>query len=173
MEPLAEFLDQRVGVSKAVVPLRPPGAAPEVRFLRICQRCGSCADVCPAKAIVLAGAEGKNASGTPIIDPDLAACVICEGLKCTQACPSGALRPLRDPRTVRMGVAEVYAPLCLRSHDEECTKCVDKCPVGEDAIRFKDDGAPEVRLPACVGCGVCQLHCPTSPKAVVIKPWPR
>jgi ferredoxin-type protein NapG len=173
IKPLAEFLEQRVGTLKPVVRLRPPGAVPETRFLEVCHRCGSCADTCPVHAIILLGVEGKEASGTPIVDPDLAACIVCEGLRCTHVCPSGALRPLDDPRAIRMGVAEVYAPLCLRSRGETCTRCVDECPVGEDAIRCNNDGAPEVRLPACVGCGVCQLHCPTSPKAVVVKPWPR
>ena len=60
--------------------------------------------------------------------------------------------------------------MCVRSHGESCTRCVDMCPMGSDAIRFDDNGPPTVLADGCVGCGVCQLYCPTTPKAIVVSP---
>ena len=108
--------------------------------------------------------------GTPVIEPDSAACVVCTGLQCTHVCPSGALLPVLDPRHIRMGMAEVFPERCVRTAGEACTICRDRCPFGEDAIRFEGGGAPIVLASGCVGCGVCQLYCPTTPKAIVVNP---
>jgi ferredoxin len=126
-------------------------------------------EVCPAIAIFALDDKYGEPAGTPAIDPDRAACLLCEGLKCTHACPSGALLPVRDETAVRMGLAEVYDTLCVRSRGETCTTCEDRCPIGDTAIRIDGGGPPEVLAGGCVGCGVCQLYCPTSPKAVVVR----
>jgi len=151
-------------------PLRPPGAIDEFRFSEVCQRCGACVEICPAHAIFPLSESAGRGAGTPVIDADRAACVVCTGLMCTTVCPSGALLPILEPRDIRMGLAEVYASVCVRSAGESCTICVDRCPLGTAAIRFNDDGPPEVLSPGCVGCGVCQLFCPTTPKAIVVTP---
>lgn len=169
--PLADYLDgQSEAPFSSHMKLRPPGAIEESRFLETCQHCAACVNVCPAVAISLLDQTHGAAAGTPVIDADLAACVVCEGLKCTHACPSGALQPINDEKLIRMGLAEVYKPLCDRTQGEPCTLCVDRCPVGETAIRFNDYGPPEVLASGCVGCGVCQLYCPTTPKAIVVRP---
>ncbi len=174
--PVANYLEKRVeGVAmppagRILDHLRPPGALAEDRFIDTCQHSGQCIDVCPANAIfALAPAYGATAR-TPAINPDIAACVVCDGLLCTHACPSGALQPLTAPHQIDMGVAEVYASACVRSNDEDCTLCVEHCPIGAEAILFVDDGPPRVRAEGCTGCGVCQLFCPTTPKAIVIRP---
>lgn len=150
--------------------LRPPGAMAESQLVDTCYRCGGCVEVCPADAIFpLVNTEG-DAAGTPAIDPDETACVLCEGLKCTAACPSGALTLVTEPGAVRMGLAEIYHPLCARTNGDDCTRCFDWCPLGEAAIRLEQDGPPEILSPGCVGCGMCQLHCPTGPKAIVVRP---
>ncbi|MBI4719162.1 MAG: 4Fe-4S dicluster domain-containing protein [Planctomycetes bacterium] len=175
VRPLADYLEQRI--PSPVEPpqerprLRPPGAIPEATFIDTCRRCGACVEACPANAIFPLPESFGYAPRTPVIDPDYAACVVCEGLQCTHVCPSGALLPLSAPTQIRMGLAEVYRPLCVRSRGESCTQCVERCPMGETALRFIDAGPPEV-LAGCVGCGVCQLYCPTSPKAIVVQPLP-
>ncbi len=169
--PLVDYLDgQSEAPSSSHLKLRPPGAVEESRFLETCQHCAACVNVCPAVAISLLDQTHGAAAGTPVIDADLAACVVCEGLKCTHACPSGALQPIHDEKLIRMGLAEVYKPLCDRTQGEPCTLCVDRCPLGETAIRLNDYGPPEVLASGCVGCGVCQLYCPTTPKAIVVRP---
>jgi ferredoxin len=150
--------------------LRPPGAIEEERFLDACQRCGACVEICPAHAIFpLTDSQGA-AAGTPAVDADRAACVVCEGLRCTTVCPSGALLELTNPADIRMGIAEVYAPVCVRTHGDACDLCVERCPLGDVAIAFVDKGPPEIREAGCVGCGVCQYYCPSIPKAIIVRP---
>lgn len=168
--PLVEYVEQRLDIPAHRSRLRPPGAIEESQLLETCYRCGACVDTCPADAIFPLDKDEGDAEGTPAIDPDRAACVLCEGLKCTKACPSGALLPVVEPRDIRMGLAEVYNSLCVRTLGETCTLCVDRCPLGETAIRFDNDGPPGVLSPGCVGCGVCQFYCPTSPKTITVRP---
>ena len=169
--PVVESLRQRFEVSPDDHYLRPPGAIDEAGFLDTCYRCGSCVNACPAQAIFLLARRAGDAAGTPTIDPDRAACVVCHDLACTHACVSGALAPLSDPRRIQMGCAEVYGPQCVRSRGASCTLCVERCPMGAAAIRVVgDDKPPEILSSGCIGCGVCQHCCPTIPKAIVVKP---
>jgi len=172
LEPLAKHLDREAGPAPSPKRLRPPGAIREPRLIETCYRCGVCIEVCPMDAILpLPDGEGE-AAGTPVINPDKAACGLCDGLKCTTSCPSGALTALAAPQDARMGIAELYDPLCIRTDGNDCTLCLDYCPLGEAAIRVGDEGLPEILFPGCVGCGMCQLHCPTTPKAIVVRPRP-
>lgn len=168
--PLADYLAPKVDPPQSTRWLRPPGAIAESALIEACIRCGACVEVCPADAIFALGEAEGSATGTPAIDPDRAPCVVCDGLQCTTVCPSGALLPLVSPGDIAMGVAEIYDPLCVRTQDESCTACVEACPLGESAIRLAGDGPPMVIAAGCVGCGVCQFRCPTTPKAIVIRP---
>ena len=167
--PAADYLEQKLPLALPVVGtyLRPPGAIPEEQFLDTCYRCGSCADHCPADAISLLQVDHEQLHGTPYIDPDQRACVICDDLSCMKVCPSGALR-LVDRLAIRIGLAAVDYDTCVRSQGEDCTKCVDMCPLGGTAIEFDSDGRVRVVDPrptgqGCTGCGVCQEQCPTRP----------
>ena len=114
--------------------------------------------------------EDSSLRGTPYIDPDLAACVVCDELSCMKACPSGALKLVDKPGNIHMGLARVNFSLCVRGRGEACQICVDKCPLGAEAIRIGANGQVEVRAAGCVGCGVCQFYCPTTPRAIIITP---
>ena len=75
---------------------------------------------------------------------------------------------LRPPgKTERLYIDEVEV------NKEICDLCVAYCPI-EGAIKLKDLGdkkfLPEI-TDACVGCGVCQMLCPTDPKAIVVEPF--
>jgi ferredoxin-type protein NapG len=168
--PIAEYVENFTTRTGDHALLRPPGAIDEASFLATCQRCDACVRACPADAIYLLGRSAGDATGTPVIDPDRAPCVVCDGLQCTQVCESGALATLLVPKHIRMGVAEVYDPLCLRTQGDGCTICVERCPMGTDALCLDGDGPPLVKAEGCVGCGVCQHACPTTPKAIVVKP---
>jgi ferredoxin-type protein NapG len=172
MEPVAQFIEERLQIPlpEPRTVLRPPGAQPEREFLAACYRCGNCVDVCPAKAIRTMSTEDSGLRGTPYIDPDLAACVVCDELACMKACPSGALKSVADPSQIRMGLARVNLSVCVRTRGESCRLCVDKCPIGQTAIQIDANGRVDVRSPGCVGCGVCQFYCPTTPKAITITP---
>lgn len=170
--PVAEFLEERLRIPLPIerTLLRPPGALPEREFLATCYRCGNCVEVCPAKAIRPLSTDDVEQRGTPYIDPDLAACVVCDELSCMRSCPSGALKLVEQPAAIRMGLARVRHELCVRSNGEDCRICVQKCPLGEQAIAIGPAGGVEVRAGGCVGCGVCQFYCPTQPRAVTVAP---
>lgn len=178
LKPVAEVIESRIEELRIPLPqaslprtvLRPPGALPEKEFLDTCYRCGNCMDVCPARCIRSMSSGDAERAGTPYIDPDLSACVVCDELACMKACPSGALKLVEAPTSINMGMARVSHPMCVRSHGEECTLCVDKCPFGTSAIEVGETSEIVVKLGGCVGCGVCQFYCPTLPKAIVVDP---
>jgi ferredoxin-type protein NapG len=145
--------------------LRPPGSLPEAKFLQNCQRNGDCVAACPVKAIKL---DPGKAGGAPYIDADSSACVVCSGLKCMSVCPSGALVPT-SINNIDMGTAVWHSSSCLRTQGDPCTICIDKCPLGSAAIELKA-GRVAVNPLGCIGCGVCQLECPTSPKSIRVIP---
>ena len=147
--------------------LRPPGALPEEQFLTTCSRCAKCAEVCPAECIKI-DPERKRADGAPYIEVDAMPCILCTGLECMHHCPTGALvqTPLNE---IDMGTAVWHEQICVRTHGEPCTMCVDHCPVGSTALEILY-GQVVVHEEGCVGCGVCQNNCPTDPKSITVTP---
>ena len=171
VQPVAEYLDTQIGrhLPGEEILLRPPGALPEAAFLETCLRCGNCVDGCPANAIQPLQSDQSNIAGTPYIDPDSQPCVVCDSLECMQVCPSGALQKLAV-HEIQIGVAEINYSVCLRSNGIDCQECVDGCPISERAIRLDSEGRVEVLSPGCIGCGVCQYRCPTTPKSIIVRP---
>lgn len=171
VQPVAEYLDTQIGShlppGKAL--LRPPGALPEAAFVETCLRCGNCVDSCPADAIQPLQSDQPNLAGTPYIDPNDQPCVVCDSLECMQVCPSGALQRL-SVYEIQIGLAAVNHDICLRSNGVECRDCVDSCPISERAIRLDSEGRVEILSAGCIGCGVCQYQCPTTPKSIVVQP---
>jgi ferredoxin-type protein NapG len=147
--------------------LRPPGSLPEEQFREQCSRCGDCVRVCPSKCIKI-DFHGDQGEGVPYIDPDESPCILCTTLACMHNCPSGALQPVQVDY-VDMGVAVWHESICLRTNGQECTICVEACPVGARALTLGDDGRIHVRE-GCTGCGTCQHACPTQPKSITVLP---
>ncbi len=143
--------------------LRPPGAIPELQLATTCDHTGECVRACPAQCIKI---EPTTAGGLPHIDVDAMPCVVCDGLYCMHACPTGALVPtsLAD---IDMGTAVWHEEKCLRSHGDDCSICVDECPIGNVAIELVE-GKVNVIEAGCIGCGVCQNRCPTEPKSITV-----
>ncbi len=176
VEPLAQYIEVRLpppsedsGSSCREV-LRPPGALPEAEFVARCFRCGNCVEVCPAKAIHPMNRQDVEKAGTPYIDPDMAACTLCEQLACMKTCPSGALQVVGDKRQIRMGTARVDRDACLRRSSDLCSICLEVCPLGREVIDISDGGELQVDAGRCVGCGVCQFNCPIRPRAIIVEP---
>ena len=95
--------------------LRPPGALDEDIFLASCIKCGQCLQVCPPQVIKLAGISQGFGIGTPYIIPREGACILCSGLPCVLACPTGALaHELSLGKDAEMGLAVISHPdTCL------------------------------------------------------------
>ena len=149
--------------------LRPPGALPEVEFAATCERSGQCVAACPVHALVPLRSSEPARSGTPYLVPSRQACVVCDDLSCMKACPSGAL-VLVAKEAIRIGLAQVHHDDCLRSAGGPCRECVDRCPLGSAALGLDARGRVEVRAAGCTGCGVCELFCPTTPRAITVLP---
>lgn len=178
------------GTDGAATPcLRPPGALPEDEFLATCIRCGRCADACPNRCITsFSETSGRELSlapsarqwGTPVIFPRRQACMLCsdvggDDLRCTTACPTGALRPVRkDPEAIRaavkMGTAEVDTRLCYSFNGASCGVCVRACPLEGQALRAGLWEKPLVDPDVCVGCGLCERSCVRYPHAIRVRP---
>jgi ferredoxin-type protein NapG len=149
--------------------LRPPGAQEEATFASTCERSGACVSACPVHAIQILRSGDPTRDGTPYLVPSQRACVVCDSLACMKACPSGALT-LVPKHAIRIGLAVVDHAQCRRSFGEPCRECIDRCPLGADAIGLDDRGRVAVKEPGCVGCGVCEQYCPTTPRAITIIP---
>ncbi len=95
--------------------LRPPGALDEDVFLASCIKCGQCLQVCPPQVINLAGISQGFGIGTPYIVPREGGCILCSGLPCVLACPTGALaHELSLGKDAEMGLAVISGPdTCL------------------------------------------------------------
>jgi ferredoxin-type protein NapG len=174
LDPIGRVAEQIGNLERPIAPpprprrhwVRPPGSLFEDNFLSQCSRCGDCVRVCPPKCIKLDYA-GDMGEGVPYIDPDEMNCVICTGLECMHACPTGALQPVLA-EYIDMGVAVWHEHVCVRSHGEACTICVDACPVGAKALMVENDRIA-VRE-GCTGCGACQHACPTRPRSITVLP---
>ncbi|MDZ4169703.1 MAG: 4Fe-4S binding protein, partial [Coriobacteriia bacterium] len=162
--------------------VRPPGAQPENSLLALCSRCGQCMKVCPTNvlqpSLTKAGPEGLF---TPEMDYRVGSCDwACA--ECGRVCPTGAIEPLElaEKRTTVIGRAYIDTALCIPWADyRSCLVCQELCPVADKAIVFTDDevltpeGAtlavkrPHVIAERCIGCGVCELHCPVPSEAAI------
>ena len=156
-------------------PIRPPGALPEDEFLARCIRCGRCGEACPNQCIMpVQGRDAGVAQGTPSIQPRRQACMLCSSmdgdtLKCTAACPTGALQLVRKDdvaERVAMGVAEIDFALCYSYNDYTCGVCGMACPYQGEALTIGMRERPSVNPDACVGCGACERACIRYPQAI-------
>jgi len=184
---LAATLAGSVGVLSAERGyVRPPGALRPREFTARCLRCSICVQVCPTKAIRLLdiGLDMKNIS-TPVIDTRFDGCIAwgeqCQ--LCAEKCPTGALSPVAEIQTHKIGLAGLDTPRCTN-----CMVCFRRCPIpgavlfpnpaGEPFRREKDIPLelktvnsplkPYINREKCVGCGLCVAHC--IPKIMHLEP---
>ncbi|WP_246112753.1 4Fe-4S dicluster domain-containing protein [Allorhodopirellula solitaria] len=156
---------KRKSVPPTVPVFRPPGAIAESQFMSGCTRCGDCITACPYDAIVKAPERLGSVAGTPIIEADTAACMMCEDFPCIASCEPGVLVDSISPI---MGTAQVTEHLCLAHHGTTCTVCSERCPV--DSAISVTNGKPTVNEQVCTGCGVCRYVCPAPENAILLMP---
>ncbi len=159
------------GRDASPLPIRPPGAsADDVQFRKLCTRCGLCGTVCENGCIRYTEMADGHGGLTPYIDVRARSCTLC--MRCTQICPTGALKPIEfEPQAildnVKMGRAEVDPEHCISYLGRLCGYCHDACPITEHAIKLTSPALPVI-LDGCIGCGRCVEQCPQEPTAIRI-----
>ena len=147
---------------------RPPGAVGEALFQALCTRCDACVDACPHGVVLRYTHDAGINAHTPVMRPDVHACVMCDDFPCAGACPEGALS-LPTTKTWRLGVLRLREDVCIAYLGPECGACIGLCPHGLDALKLAAS-RPVLDDQRCVGCGMCIPACPTSPKALELVP---
>ncbi len=131
--------------------LRPPGAVDESYFLSRCIRCGECMKVCPNNALHPALHEaGLEGLWTPLMVPRIGYCeTTC--VLCSQVCPTGAIWQITAKE---------------KGWDGSATRDASPIRLG---TAFYDRGRclPWAMATECI---VCEEWCPTSPKAIYLRP---
>ena len=131
--------------------LRPPGALEEGDFLSRCIRCGECMKVCPNDALHPALTEaGLEGLWTPVLIPRIGYCETSCSL-CSQVCPTGAIWEFTAKEKGWSGdVAGGTKPIRLGTAFYDRGRCL-----------------PWAMATDCI---VCEEWCPTSPKAIYLRP---
>jgi len=131
--------------------LRPPGSVDEEFFLSRCIRCGECMKVCPNNALHPALSEaGVEGLWTPILVPRLGYCET-SCVLCSQVCPTGAIWEITaKEKAWSVDVSSAAKPVRLGTAFYDRGRCL-----------------PWAMATDCI---VCEEWCPTSPKAVYLRP---
>jgi len=162
--------------------IRPPGVKDEQAFLSKCLRCSVCLKACPTNGLQAAqGEAGLEGLYTPDLMPRIGHCDFgCNA--CGQVCPSGAIPALtlEQKRQAVIGTAVVNRNRCLPwASATPCIVCEEMCPTPQKSIRLEEIKVtnqagemvtlqrPVVLRELCIGCGICENHCPLEGDAAI------
>jgi MauM/NapG family ferredoxin protein len=156
--------------------IRPPGAVPEQAFGAQCIACGQCMKTCPTNALQPCGlGDGFHRLYTPKVVPRIGGCEEkCHA--CGHACPTGAIRGLtyEEKRFAKIGTAVVNRRRCLAwEQNKECLVCDEVCPYNAIVPMVVETTTGPFKVPVvdedlCIGCGMCEQHCPITDKAAIV-----
>jgi polyferredoxin len=183
---LADIIDKQPPARP--VKITPPGSCNARNMERHCTGCQLCVSVCPNHVLQPSG--GLFTLMQPIVSYEYGYCRP-ECVKCTEVCPTGAIRLLTtaDKSAVKIGTARWMKERCVVIADRQpCDNCARHCPTSaitmidnpdEPQTGQPDDGAsrwgppPKKRLipvideEKCIGCGACENLCPARPLSAV------
>jgi polyferredoxin len=132
--------------------VRPPGALDEKSFLARCIRCGECMKVCPNNALHPSLSEaGLEGLWTPVLVPRIGYCEP-SCVLCSQVCPTGAIWEITQAEKawVTAGADKNAKPIRVGTAFYDQGRCL-----------------PWAMATECI---VCEEWCPTSPKAIYLRP---
>ena len=165
-----------MSADRANPPVTPPGSLNMTHFTRACTACSLCVSVCPTQVLTPAFLDyGVSGLLQPKMNYEESFCDY-ECNACGKICPTGAINPLGldEKKLIQIGEAKLLEDICVvYVDDQNCGACGEVCPT--HAIRFTDKKNilyPEIDKQYCIGCGACQLACPTSPRSIVVHAKP-
>jgi polyferredoxin len=132
--------------------IRPPGSLDEQHFLSRCIRCGACMKACPNNALHPAASEaGIEGFWTPVLVARVGYCEPSCSL-CGQACPTGAIWEFtaREKAWAAGNAGPDVKPIRIGTAFYDRGRCL-----------------PWAMAKECI---VCEEWCPTSPKAIYLRP---
>ena len=150
-------------------PLTPPGSLSAQNMAQHCTGCQLCVAECPND--VLRPSTDLMKLMQPIMSYERGYCRS-ECHRCSQVCPTGAIRPISKDTKVstQIGHAVWVKHNCLPARDGvSCGNCARHCPAGAiEMVPFTRGDGTEVEVPAvntarCIGCGACEYLCPARP----------
>jgi len=164
----------RIPSAKAQTPVTPPGSGNLARFTSRCCACSLCVAACPTAVLAPSFADyGTGALLQPKLNYEQSYCDY-ECNVCGRVCPTGAIADLAlaEKKLIAIGEAKLLEDICVvYVNKTNCGACGEVCPT--HAMRFEDRENilyPEVDQRYCIGCGACQLACPTTPRSIVVEP---
>ncbi|MCL2183048.1 MAG: 4Fe-4S dicluster domain-containing protein [Chitinispirillia bacterium] len=154
-------------------PVLPPGSDSAKNHRARCTACQLCVTVCANH--VLRPSSKISEYMQPHLTFERGYCRP-ECVKCSQACPTGAIRPITaaEKTSIQTGIAVWNADLCVVNRDKVfCDLCARKCPAGAITMiaqSAEDASSPKIPMidtARCIGCGACENLCPSRPKSAI------
>jgi MauM/NapG family ferredoxin protein len=156
--------------------IRPPGAIPETQFSARCIACGACMKACPTNTLQPCTlGDGFGRMFTPKVVPRIAGCEdTC--YVCGHVCPTKAIRALTPGQKsfAKIGTAVIDRHRCLAwEQNKQCLVCDEVCPYNAIEPRMVETTTGLFRVPVvdeslCIGCGMCEQHCPIDDTAAIV-----
>ena len=146
--------------------ITPPGSVSHAHLAQHCVACQLCVQACPGG--VIRTSTDADTFMQPYVEYSTDSYCRPECTVCSNICPAGAFHPLDEAAksSTKIGTAVVDRDICLAANGQPCGNCARRCPAGaiemvpmseaEDEKRF----IPMVNAQACIGCGICEAHCP-------------
>jgi ferredoxin len=152
--------------------IRPPGALPEIEFLRTCIRCGECMKSCVTNTLQPCLWEsGMGGLWSPKLELRMAACEPNCNV-CGKVCPTQAIRslPLEEKTYAKIGTAVLRKETCLVwAQNKMCLICDEICPYNAIVFRpIEGYRRPVVIASRCNGCGYCEQRCPVKGDSAIV-----
>jgi polyferredoxin len=153
-------------------PVAPPGAGSTDRFNLACTACQLCVSACPTQvlqpSLLAYGAKGFL---QPRMAYEVAYCTY-ECTRCTEICPTDAIRPLTTEakKVAKIGEVRFIEENCIVVTEETaCGACAEHCPT--QAVHMVPHRGvltiPALEEDVCIGCGACEHACPVRPHRAI------